>query len=240
MDPKRAYNVHEVIWEIADGRSFFEVHANFAKNIVVGFLRLHGQAIGLVANNPKVLSGALDISASEKGARFVRFCDAFNIPILTLVDVPGYWPGVAQEHGGIIRKGAKLLYAYCQATVPKVTVVLRKGYGGAYDVMGSKHIRGDFNFAWPCAEIAVMGPQGAVEILFAKEIRGSKNSHALRQQLVKDYAQQFASPYRAAQCGYIDEVIQAKGTRRKLIRAFHFLRNKKVGRVEKKHGNIPL
>ncbi|MBI5597415.1 MAG: acyl-CoA carboxylase subunit beta [Elusimicrobia bacterium] len=239
-DPKRPYSVHEVIRELADERSFFEVHAGFARNIVVGFIRLGGRAVGVVANNPQHLSGALNISASEKGARFVRCCDAFNIPILTLVDVPGYWPGVEQEHGGIIRKGAKLLYAYCQATVPKVTVVLKKAYGGAYDVMSSKHVRGDLNFAWPCAEIAVMGPQGAVNILFAREIRAAAKPEERRKQLVDDYTKQFSNPYLAAQRGYIDEVIEARRTRSKVANAFRFLKDKKTPRVEKKHGNIPL
>ena len=239
-DAKKSYAVHEVIWEIADGHSFFEVHRAFAPNIVCGFIRLAGEPVGVVANNPRHLSGALDIAASEKGARFVRFCDAFNIPLLTLVDVPGYWPGVEQEHGGIIRKGAKLLYAYAEATVPKVAVVLRKAYGGAYDVMSSKHIRGDFNFAWPCAEIAVMGPQGAVDILFRKDIQSAKDPGARRAELVEDYRKSFSNPYRAAQRGYIDEVIDAAQTRSKVVAAFQFLKNKRIEPVRKKHGNIPL
>ncbi len=240
MDAKRSYKIHDVIWEIADGHQFFEAHKGFARNLVCGFIRLNGESVGVVANNPQVLSGALDIGASEKGARFVRFCDAFNIPLLTLVDVPGYWPGVEQEHGGIIRRGAKLLYAYCQATVPKVTVVLRKAYGGAYDVMSSKHIRGDLNYAWPCAEIAVMGPQGAVDILFRNDIKAAPDPAKRRQQLIDEYTKQFASPYQAAQRGYIDEVIQAGMTRPKIIRAFQFLRHKKTEKLPKKHGNIPL
>ncbi len=240
MDAKKPYSIHDVIWELADHHSFFEVHRHFAPNIVVGFIRLAGQPVGVVANNPRHLSGALDISASEKGARFVRFCDAFNIPLLTLVDVPGYWPGVEQEHGGIIRKGAKLLYAYSEATVPKVTVVLRKAYGGAYDVMSSKHIRGDMNFAWPCAEIAVMGPQGAVDILFGKEIRKAADPAKRRAELIEEYTRNFANPYLAAQRGYIDEVIPAARTRPKLITAFGFLKNKRVDSPKKKHGNIPL
>jgi acetyl-CoA carboxylase carboxyltransferase component len=240
MDAKKSYKIHDVIWEIADGHQFFEVHKGFAKNLVCGFIRLNGESIGVVANNPQVLSGALDIDASEKGARFVRTCDAFNIPILTLVDVPGYWPGTEQEHGGIIRRGAKLLYSYCQATVPKVTVVLRKAYGGAYDVMSSKHIKGDLNYAWPCAEIAVMGPQGAVDILFKKEIKAAPDSKKKRDELIDDYTKQFASPYQAAQRGYVDEVIQAGLTRPKVIRAFQFLRHKKTEKLPKKHGNIPL
>ncbi len=239
-DPKKPYRVHEVIWEIADGHQFLEVHKNFARNIAVGFIRLNGESVGVVANNPAVLSGALDINASEKGARFVRFCDAFNIPLLTLVDVPGYWPGVEQEYGGIIRKGAKLLYAYCQATVPRVTVILRKAYGGAYDVMSSKHIRGDLNFSWPSAEIAVMGPQGAVDILFRSQIKASPEPERLRQKLLQEYGQKFASPYQAAERGYVDEVIAAAETRPRLIRALQFLRNKKAEGLRKKHGNIPL
>ncbi|TBR24375.1 acyl-CoA carboxylase subunit beta [bacterium] len=240
QDAKRPYQAVEVIREIADDRTFLEVHAGFARNIVVGFIRLGGRSVGVVANNPAHLSGALDISASEKGARFVRCCDAFNIPILTLVDVPGYWPGVEQEHGGIIRKGAKLLYAYCQSDVPKVTVVLKKAYGGAYDVMSSKHIRGDFNFAWPCAEIAVMGPQGAANILFAREIRKAAKPEEKRKELADAYTKQFSNPYLAASRGYIDEVFEARRTRAKVVNAFRFLRNKKVPRIAKRHGNIPL
>ncbi len=240
MDAKKSYAVQDVIFELADGHRFYEVHKSWARNLVVGFIRLAGETVGVVANNPVVLSGALDIAASEKGARFVRFCDAFGIPLLTLVDVPGYWPGLEQEYGGIIRKGAKLLYAYCQATVPKVTVVLRKAYGGAYDVMSSKHIRGDLNYAWPCAEIAVMGPQGAVDILFRGDLKAAKDPAAKRRELVDGYTKQFASPYQAAQRGYVDEVIPAEMTRPKVIRAFHLLRNKKVETLKKKHGNIPL
>ncbi|MBI3551634.1 MAG: acyl-CoA carboxylase subunit beta [Elusimicrobia bacterium] len=240
MTAQKPYRMHDVIWEIADGHQFFEVQKDFARNIVVGFLRLNGESVGVVANNPAVLSGALDINASEKGARFVRFCDAFGIPILTLVDVPGYWPGLEQEWGGIIRRGAKLLYAYCQSNVPKVTVVVRKAYGGAYDVMSSKHIRGDINYAWPCAEIAVMGPQGAVDILFKNDIKKSPDPAKRRAELIADYTAKFASPYQAAAHGYIDEVIAASETRPKIIRALRFLRNKKVAGVKKKHGNIPL
>lgn len=240
LEPKKAYKIHDVIWEIADGHRFFEVHKNFARNIVCGFVRLDGDSIGVIANNPQVLSGALDIDSSEKGARFINFCDAFNIPLLTLVDVPGYWPGLEQEHGGIIRRGAKLLYAYCRASVPKVTVVLRKAYGGAYDVMSSKHIRGDMNFAWPCAEIAVMGPQGAVNILYKAELRAAKDPDKRRAELVHEYVEKFASPFQAAKRGYIDEVIEARQTRPKVIRAFRFLKGKKVNRLPKKHGNIPL
>ena len=240
MDPKKTYKVQEVIGEIADGHQFLEVHKDFARNIAVGFIRLNGEVVGVVANNPAVLSGALDIGASEKGARFVRFCDAFNIPLLTLVDVPGYWPGIEQEYGGLIRRGAKLLYAYCQATVPKVTVILRKAYGGAYDVMSSKHIRGDLNYSWPGGEIAVMGPQGAVDILFKNEIKAAPDPERKRRELIAEYSTQFASPYQAAQRGYIDEVIPARQTRAKAVRAFQFLKNKKVEILKKKHGNIPL
>jgi acetyl-CoA carboxylase carboxyltransferase component len=240
LEAKKPYKIHDVIWEIADGHQFFEVHRNFARNIVVGFIRLDGESVGVVANNPQVLSGALDIDASEKAARFINFCDAFNIPLLTLVDVPGYWPGLEQEHGGIIRRGAKLLYAYCRASVPKVTVVLRKAYGGAYDVMSSKHIRGDLNFAWPCAEIAVMGPQGAVNILYKAELKAAKDPEKRRAELVADYVEKFASPFQAAKRGYIDEVIEARLTRPKVIRAFKFLKGKKTQKLPKKHGNIPL
>ncbi len=240
MDPKKSYSIHEVIRELADSRQFMEVHRGFARNLVVGFIRLNGEVAGLVANNPGVLSGALDISASEKGSRFVRFCDAFGLPIVTLVDVPGYWPGMDQEHGGIIRRGAKLLYAYCEATVPKVTVILRKAYGGAYDVMSSKHIHGDINFAWPSAEIAVMGPQGAVDILFKDQIKRDPNPTKKREELLKAYRDEFASPYQAASRGYVDEVIIASQTRPKVIRALRFLKNKKVEGVKKKHGNMPL
>jgi propionyl-CoA carboxylase beta chain len=240
LEPKKAYNIHEVIWEISDGHQFFEVHKDFARNIVCGFVRLDGESVGVVANNPQVLSGALDIDASEKGARFINFCDAFNIPLLTLVDVPGYWPGLEQEHAGIIRRGAKLLYAYCRASVPKVTVVLRKAYGGAYDVMSSKHIRGDVNYAWPSAEIAVMGPQGAVNILYKAELQSAKDPEKRRAELVAEYVAKFASPFQAARHGYVDEVIEARLTRPKVIRALRFLKGKKVARLPKKHGNIPL
>jgi acetyl-CoA carboxylase carboxyltransferase component len=240
LEAKKAYKIHDVIWEIADGHQFFEVHKAFARNIVCGFVRLDGESVGVIANNPQVLSGALDIDASEKGARFINFCDAFNIPLLTLVDVPGYWPGLEQEHGGIIRRGAKLLYAYCRASVPKVTVVLRKAYGGAYDVMSSKHIRGDVNYAWPSAEIAVMGPQGAVNILYKAELKAAKDPEKRRAELVQEYVEKFASPFQAAKRGYVDEVIEARKTRPKVIRAFRFLKGKKVSRLPKKHGNIPL
>ncbi len=240
LDPKKSYRIQDVIREIGDGHQFLQVHRNFARNLICGFIRLDGESVGVIGNNPDVLSGALDIDASEKGARFVNLCDSFNIPILTLVDVPGYWPGVQQEHGGIIRRGAKLLYAYARATVPKVTVVLRKAYGGAYDVMSSKHIRGDVNFAWPSAEIAVMGPQGAVNILYKAELKAAKDPERRRAELVAEYTAKFASPYQAARHGYVDEVIEARLTRPKVVRALHFLKGKKVATLPKKHGNIPV
>ncbi|MFA5139366.1 MAG: acyl-CoA carboxylase subunit beta [Elusimicrobiota bacterium] len=240
LDSHTPYSMHDVIREIADEGRLLEVHRAFARNMVCGFIRLAGASVGVVANNPLVRSGALDGAASEKGARFVRFCDAFGIPLLSLVDVPGYWPGVEEEHNGVIRRGAKLVYAYCQATVPKVTVVLKKAYGGGYDVMGSKHVRGDMNFAWPCAEIAVMGPHAAVDMLYAHEIQASADPKARREELTTEYIKRFANPYLAAQRGYIDEVIEGKITRQKVIRAFEFLRNKKVERIPKRHGNIPL
>ena len=240
MDPKRPYRIHEVIWELADGHRFLEIHKGFARNIVTGFLRLNGESVGLVANNPAHLSGALDISASEKAARFVRFCDCFNIPLVSLVDVPGYWPGMEQEFNGIIRKGAKLVYAYCNASVPKVTVILRKAYGGAYEVMGSKHIGGDINLAGPSAEIAVMGPARAVDILCAERIRNAPDPAAARDACIADYVRDCASPYQAARHGYIDEVIDARETRPKVIRALQFLRHKQSSRSAKKHGNIPF
>jgi len=240
LDTHQPYDIHEVIWEIADDRNFLEVHKAFARNLVCGFSHFGGRVAGVVANNPKVRSGALDIDASEKGARFVRFCDAYDIPVVTLVDVPGYWPGMEQEHGGIIRRGAKLLYAYCEATVPKVTVVLKKAYGGAYDVMGSKHVRGDCNLAWPCAEISVMSAHGAVDILYAGELRKAASPDARREELSDEFMLHFSSPILAAQRGYVDEVIEAKLTRPKILRALQFLRHKKVDRVAKKHGNIPL
>lgn len=228
VDPRKIYRVHHVIWQIADDHKFFEVHKEFAKNIVVGFIRLDGDAVGVVANNPAHMAGALDIAASEKASRFIRFCNRFHIPLLTLVDVPGYWPGVEQEHGGIIRHGAKLLYAYSEATVPKVTVILRKAYGGAYIAMSSKHLRGDFNFALPSAEIAVMGPKGAVEILFSKEIVKAADPEPLKEKLTSEYSQKFASPYQTARGGSVDDVIEPSQLRKHLIRALHFLRTKRI------------
>ena len=239
-DPSKPYDVRDVIRRVVDNGEFFEIHETFAPNIVVGFARLGGYSVGIVANQPSVLAGVLDIDASEKAARFVRFCDAFNIPIVTFVDVPGFMPGTAQEHGGIIRAGAKLLYAYSEATVPKLTVVLRKAYGGAYDVMSSKHLRADINFAWPTAEIAVMGPEGAVKIVFRKEIARAEDPQAKQDELVAQYRQEFAHPYIAAARGYIDDVIVPRSTRPRLINALHMLANKRVTHPPKKHGNIPL
>ncbi|MDP1713525.1 MAG: acyl-CoA carboxylase subunit beta [Anaerolineales bacterium] len=239
-DANKPYNIKEVIGMIVDNGQFFEIHENYAQNIVVGFARLGGHSVGLVANQPAVLAGVLDIDASEKAARFVRFCDAFNFPIITFVDVPGFLPGTVQEHHGIIRSGAKLLYAYCEATVPKLTVITRKAYGGAYDVMSSKHIRGDINLAWPTAEIAVMGPDGAVNIIFRKELDAAKDPVKKKAELVAEYKEKFANPYVAAQRGYIDDVIEPKETRPRLINALEMLSNKRDANPAKKHGNIPL
>jgi propionyl-CoA carboxylase beta chain len=239
-DPNKAYDVIEVINNIVDRNTFFEVSELFAPNLVVGFARLNGKTIGIVANQPKVLAGVLDINSSTKGARFVRFCDAFNIPILTLEDVPGFLPGMDQEHLGIIRHGAKLLYAFSEATVPKITVILRKSYGGAYIVMNSKNLGGDFNYAWPTAEIAVMGPEGAVAILFKRELAASDDPVKMKADLVKQYREKVANPYVADQKGFIDEVIDPSVTRKKLISAFDALSNKWVKVPSRKHGNIPL
>ena len=234
------YDMRKVIKHVMDDREFFEVHKDWAKNIVVGFARLNGHTVGVIGNQPACLAGCLDINASTKGARFIRFCDAFNIALITFEDVPGFLPGTAQEYGGIIRNGAKLLYAYCEATVPKLTVITRKAYGGAYDVMCSKHIRADMNFAWPTAEIAVMGPRGAVNILFKKEIAQSKNPDETRKKLIKEYEEKFENPYIAAERGYIDEVIEPQETRPRLISALESMLNKRESRPPKKHGNIPL
>jgi propionyl-CoA carboxylase beta chain len=223
-----------------DDGDFFEVHEHYAQNIIVGFARLNGRAVGIVAQQPMVLAGCLDINASDKGARFVRFCDCFNIPIITFEDVPGFLPGVGQEHGGIIRHGAKLLYAFCEATVPKITVITRKAYGGAYDVMSSKHIRGDLNYAWPTAEIAVMGPDGAVNILYRDEIANAADPEAMKQNLTQEYRDHFANPYIAAARGYVDDVIEPHQTRAKLIAGLEMLQNKRDQNPPKKHGNIPL
>jgi acetyl-CoA carboxylase carboxyltransferase component len=239
-DPNKPYDVKEVIRMIVDGGQFFEIHENYAANIVVGFARLGGHSVGIVANQPAVLAGVLDIDASEKGARFVRFCDSFNIPIITFEDVPGFLPGTNQEHHGIIRSGAKLLYAYCEATVPKLTVITRKAYGGAYCVMSSKHIRSDLNLAWPSAEIAVMGPDGAVNVIFRKELEKAEDPIKRKAELVAEYRQKFASPYVAAERGYIDDVIEPKETRPRLINGLEMLSNKRETSPAKKHGNIPL
>ncbi len=239
-NPNKPYDIKEVITRVVDNGEFFEIHADYAQNIVVGFARLGGHSIGIVANQPAVLAGVLDINSSEKGARFIRFCDCFNIPIVTFEDVPGFLPGVKQEHGGIIRSGAKLLYAYCEATVPKLTVITRKAYGGAYDVMSSKHIRGDLNFAWPTAEIAVMGPDGAVNIIFRKELAEADDPVAKKAELVKEYREKFANPYVAASRGYIDDVIEPRETRARLINGLELLAHKRDSNPQKKHGNIPL
>ncbi len=234
------YDIKDVITRVVDNADFYEVHAEFAPNIVVGFARLDGFPVGIIGNQPASLAGVLDIDSSKKGARFVRFCDAFNIPLVTFEDVPGFLPGTNQEWGGIIANGAKLLYAYCEATVPKLTVITRKAYGGAYDVMSSKHIRGDFNVAWPTAEIAVMGPEGAVNIIFRNELKEAKDPDARRKELVADYNKKFANPYVASELGYLDDVIEPMDTRPKLIAALHFLRNKRQELPPKKHGNLPL
>ena len=239
-NPNKPYDMHEVIRRVVDDGEFYEVHRDYAGNILCGFAHLGGTSIGIVANQPAVLAGVLDINASVKGARFVRFCDAFNIPIVTFEDVPGFLPGVAQEHGGIIRHGAKLLYAFCEATVPKLTVITRKAYGGAYDVMSSKHIRGDYNVAWPSAEIAVMGPKGAVEILFRKEIADSEDAEASTDAKIQEYRDKFAHPYIAAGRGYLDDIIDPRDTRPRLIDALASLATKRDRNPPKKHGNIPL
>lgn len=239
-NPNKPYDMKEIIRTIVDDGYFFEVQSAFAQNMIIGFARFGGRAVGIVANQPAVLAGCLDINASLKAARFVRYCDAFNIPIVTLVDVPGFLPGVEQEHGGIILHGAKLLYAFCEATVPKVTVITRKAYGGAYDVMSSKHIRGDVNLAYPSAEIAVMGPEGAVNIIFRKELYKGKDAAKRRQELVQEYREKFATPYKAAELGYIDEVIAPSQTRLRIFQALEMLKNKTDSNPRKKHGNIPL
>jgi propionyl-CoA carboxylase beta chain len=239
-NPNRPYDMRDVIRCVVDDGEFYEVHEHFAGNILVGFAHLGGQPVGIVANQPSVLAGVLDIDSSDKGARFVRFCDAFNIPLVVLEDVPGFLPGVAQEHGGIIRHGAKLLYAFAEATVPKITVITRKAYGGAYDVMNSKHIRGDVNLAWPQAEIAVMGPKGAVEILFRREIAEADDPEAATERRIEEYREKLAHPYVAAARGYVDDVIDPRETRPRLISALDMLRNKRDENPPKKHGNIPL
>ena len=238
--PNQPYDMHDVISRVVDDGEFYEVHREYAGNILCGFAHLGGFSVGIVANQPAVLAGVLDISASLKAARFIRFCDAFNIPIVTFEDVPGFLPGVTQEHGGIIKHGAKLLYAYCEATVPKLTVITRKAYGGAYDVMSSKHIRGDFNVAWPTAEIAVMGPKGAVEILFRKEINDSDDPAAEEERRIQEYREKFAHPYIAAGRGYIDDIIDPRDTRPRLIDALEALQGKRDRNPPRKHGNLPL
>jgi propionyl-CoA carboxylase beta chain len=239
-NPNQPYDMHDVIAGILDEGSFFEVHKAFAENIICGFGRLAGRSIGIVANQPMVMAGVLDIHASTKAGRFVRFCDSFNIPLLVLEDVPGFLPGTDQEWNGIITNGAKLLYAFCEATVPRITVITRKAYGGAYDVMNSKHIGADMNYAWPMAEIAVMGAQGASEIIFKKEIESAADPNQKLQEKIDEYTEKFANPYIAASRGFIDEVIQPGETRKKLISAFKMLENKVAKLPKKKHGNIPL
>jgi propionyl-CoA carboxylase beta chain len=239
-NPNKPYDMHGVINIISDKDSFFEVHSKFAENIIVGFARMGGKSVGIVANQPAHLAGVLDIDSSVKGARFVRFCDAFNIPLITFEDVPGFLPGTEQEWRGIIKNGAKLLYAFAEATVPKLTVITRKAYGGAYDVMSSKHIRGDLNFAWPSAEIAVMGPKGAVEIIFKNQIAKAKDPQKETERLINEYREKFANPYVAAERGYIDDVIKPHETRLKLITGLKLLKTKVDSNPKKKHGNIPL
>ncbi|MBC7251438.1 MAG: methylmalonyl-CoA carboxyltransferase [Anaerolineae bacterium] len=239
-DPSRPYDMKEVIARVVDDGEFMEVHEHFAQNLIVGFARLDGYPVGIVAQQPMVLAGVIDIDASDKGARFIRFCDCFNIPLVTFCDTPGYMPGVAQEHGGIIRHGAKMLYAYAEATVPKVAVITRKAYGGAYIVMSSKHLRGDINLAWPSAEIAVMGPEGAVNIVFRRDLEAAEDKEARRAELVREYRDKFANPYVAAARGYLDAVIAPHETRPRLIQALRMLENKRDSLPPKKHGNIPL
>ena len=235
-NPNKPYDIKELILKTVDEGDFFEIQPNHAKNIVVGFGRVEGRTVGVVANQPMVLAGVLDIDASRKAARFVRFCDCFNIPIITYVDVPGFLPGTAQEYGGLIKHGAKLLFAYAEATVPKITIITRKAYGGAYDVMASKHLRGDFNYAWPSAEIAVMGAKGAVEILYRNEL-GDPEKIAAR---TEEYKRRFANPFVAAERGYIDDVIKPHSTRKRIARALRLLRTKQLSNPWKKHDNIPL
>ncbi len=239
-NPNKPYDIHEVITRVVDEGKFFEIHPDFAPNLVVGFARLDGQTVGIVANQPAVLAGVLDLASGVKGGRFVRFCDAFNIPLVVFEDVPGFLPGTDQEWRGVIRHGAKLLYAFCEATVPKLTVITRKAYGGAYDVMNSKHIRADLNLAWPTAEIAVMGPKGAVEIIFRKEIAAADDAAAEEARLTEEYRDHFANPYVAAERGYVDDVIRPSETRPRLIAALRMLKNKVQTLPRKKHGNIPL
>ena len=240
VEPNKAYNMKDVIARVFDNGDFMEVHEHWANNLIVGFARLNGQSVGIVAQQPAHLAGSIDINASDKGARFVRFCDCFNIPVITFVDVPGYMPGTDQEFGGIIRHGAKFLYAYAEATVPKISIITRKAYGGAYVVMSSKSLRGDINYAWPTAEIAVMGPDGAVNIIFRGEISKAEKPDEKKKELVQDYRDKFANPYVAAARGYLDDVIDPRDTRPKLIKALEMLKNKVDHLPPKKHGNIPL
>lgn len=239
-NPNKPYNMKEIIELVVDDNDFMEVHAEYAQNLIVGFARLGGQPIGIVANQPAVLAGVLDIDSSTKGARFIRFCDCFNIPIITFEDVPGFLPGTNQEYGGIIKHGAKLLYAYCEATVPKMTVITRKSYGGAYCVLNSKHVRGDINYAWPSAEIAVMGPKGAAEIIFRREIAASDDPEGALKEKEEEYRRKFADPFGAAARGYVDDIIEPKNTRPRLIKALRMLDTKRDSNPPKKHGNIPL
>ena len=239
-NPNQSYDIKDIIRPVVDQGYFLEVHEHFAKNMVVGFARLAGRPIGIIANQPNFYAGCIDINASVKASRFIRFCDCFNIPILTLVDVPGYLPGTNQEYGGIIRNGAKLIYAYCEATVPKLTIITRKAYGGAYCAMSSKHFRGDVNLAYPTAEIAVMGPDGAVNIVFRKELEKAENKAEAKKKLTDDYREKFANPYQAASLGYVDEVIDPAETRPRLIQALDMIKDKRDTNPPKKHGNIPL
>jgi acetyl-CoA carboxylase carboxyltransferase component len=239
-NPRQPYDVRNIIRAVADGSSFLEVHERFAPNIVVGFGRIDGNTVGFVANQPLVLAGVLDIDSSDKAARFIRFCDAFNIPLVTFVDLPGYLPGVDQEHGGVIRHGAKVLYAYSEATVPKITVILRKAYGGGYIAMCSHHLKADFVFAWPSAEVAVMGPEGAANIIFRSEINSAENRDDVRKQKIKEYKEKFANPYVAAAYGYIDAVIDPNDTRDKLMHALSISGQKTVHKKKKKHGIPPF
>ncbi len=240
IEPDKPYDIKEIITRVADDGYFVEVHEHFAKNLVVGFARLAGQSVGIVANQPAVLAGCLDINASVKGARFVRFCDAFNIPLITFEDVPGFLPGTQQEYGGIIRHGAKLLFAYAEATVPKITIITRKAYGGAYCVMASKHLRTDVNLAYPTAEIAVMGPAGAVNIVYRRELQKAEDPDKLRREKVEEFRERFANPYIAAERGWVDAIIEPRDTRPKLIAALQMLETKRDSLPPKKHGNIPL
>jgi propionyl-CoA carboxylase beta chain len=239
-NPNKPYDIKEIIQLVTDDGEFMEIHPDFAPNLVVGFARFNGRSVGIVANQPQALAGVLDNNASIKGARFVRFCDAFNIPLVTFEDVPGFMPGTRQEYGGIIRNGAKLLFAFAEATVPKITVIMRKAYGGAYCVMSSKHLRGDVNLAWPTAEIAVMGPDGAVEIIYRKEIDGAEDKTSRTAELKEEYSELFANPYNAARKGYIDDVIDPTQTRFRIIKALTMLTNKRDANPPKKHSNIPL